>query len=100
MTDAADQPAHLQHSVTIWETIAIALAGVSLMAIGTAGLVYKFFSNAANPQRATLIARSLMDYQIPGVPREPSDQTLAAQRWRSSPVLDFLGMATSSHLLN
>ncbi len=66
MTDSADKPAQPQHSVTIWETIAIALAAVSLVAIGTAGLVYKFFSNAANPQRATLIARSLMDYQIPG----------------------------------
>jgi hypothetical protein len=52
--------------VTIWETIAIALAAVFLVAIGMAGLVYKFFSNAANPQRATLIARSLMDYKIPG----------------------------------
>ncbi|MEX0271702.1 hypothetical protein AB3R30_21500 [Leptolyngbyaceae cyanobacterium UHCC 1019] len=66
MSDAADKPTQPQYSVTIWETIAIALAAVSLMAIGSAGLVYKFFSNAANPQRAALIARSLMDYQIPG----------------------------------
>ncbi len=55
-----------QYSVTIWETIAIGASAILLMLIGLAGLVYKFFSNAADPQRAMLIAQSLVDYQLPG----------------------------------
>jgi hypothetical protein len=52
-------------AVTVWEGIAIAAGSVLLVAMGAAGLVYKFFVNAANPQRATQIAQSLMDYNIP-----------------------------------
>lgn len=55
-----------QYSVTIWETIAIAASAMLLTLIGLAGLVYKFFSNAADPQRAILIAQSLVEYQLPG----------------------------------
>ena len=55
-----------QYSVTIWETIAIAASAMLLTLIGLAGLVYKFFSNAADPQRAMLIAQSLVEYQLPG----------------------------------
>lgn len=62
-TDSHSQP---QLTVTIWETIAIAASAMVLIAIGLAGLMYKFFSNAADPQRATVIARSLIDFQIPG----------------------------------
>jgi hypothetical protein len=53
-------------SVTVWEVIAIAAGSVLLVAMGAVGLVYKFFLNAANPQRATQIASSLMEYHIPG----------------------------------
>lgn len=52
--------------VTVWEGMAIAVGSVLLVAMGSAGLVYKFFVNAANPQRATLIAKSLINYNIPG----------------------------------
>lgn len=65
MTESSEQPKP-QFTVTIWETIAIAVAAVLLMAMGLAGLMYKFFSNAADPQRATLIAKSLMDYELTG----------------------------------
>ncbi len=66
MVDTPDPQPKPQFQVTIWETIAIAAGGVLLVAIGLAGLMYKFFSNAADPQRATVIARSLVDYQLPG----------------------------------
>jgi hypothetical protein len=66
MVDTTEPQPQPQFSVTIWETIAIAAGGVLLVAIGLAGLMYKFFSNAADPQRATIIAQSLADYQIPG----------------------------------
>ncbi len=54
-----------QYPVTIWEGIAIAAGAVFLVAIGLAGLAYKFFNNAADPQRASLIANSLMEYTLP-----------------------------------
>lgn len=53
-------------AVTVWEGMAIAAGSILLVALGSAGLIYKFFVNAANPQRATLIAKSLVDYNIPG----------------------------------
>lgn len=55
-----------EYSVSIWEGLAIAVGAVMIAVIGTAGLFVKFFSNAVDPQRATAIAQSLMDYQIPG----------------------------------
>ena len=61
-TEPLNQP---QFPVTVWEAIALTIGAVLIMAIGTVGLIYKFFSNAADPQRATLIARSLIDYKIP-----------------------------------
>ena len=55
-----------QYSVTIWETIAIAASAMLLTLIGLAGLVYKFFSNAADSERAMLIPQSLVEYELPG----------------------------------
>lgn len=66
MVETSESPTQPQYSVTIWEAIAITVGAVLLVAIGLAGLAYKFFGNAANPQRASLIARSLMDYQLSG----------------------------------
>lgn len=66
MTNSADISNQPQYPVTIWETIAITVSALLLMAVGLAGLMYKFFSNAADPQRATLIAQSLLSYDIPG----------------------------------
>lgn len=66
MVDTTESQPQPQFQVTIWETIAISVGGVLLVAIGLAGLMYKFFSNAADPHRATTIAQSLIDYQIPG----------------------------------
>lgn len=67
MTETSDNQANSSTlSVTVWETIAIVAGAVLLVAIGLVGLMYKFFSNAADPQRAAVIANSLMEYQIPG----------------------------------
>jgi len=66
MTEISDSQAQTRISVSIWETIAIATGAVLLAAIGSVGLAYKFFTNAADPQRATMIAESLMEYNIPG----------------------------------
>jgi hypothetical protein len=61
--ESSDQP---QYAVTIWECMGIGVGAVCLMAIGIAGLSYKFFVNAADPNRATTIAQSMMRYSIPG----------------------------------
>lgn len=55
-----------QYPVSIWEGIAIALGAMLIVAVGLAGLAARFFNHSIDPQRATAIARSLMDYEIPG----------------------------------
>lgn len=64
LTDA--QTPYPEYSVSIWEGLAIAVGAVMIAAVGTAGLFVRFFSNAVDPQRATVIAQSLMEYTIPG----------------------------------
>ncbi|MGI0484389.1 hypothetical protein ACN4EK_03065 [Pantanalinema rosaneae CENA516] len=59
-------PPYPEYSVSIWEGLAIAVGAVMIAAVGTAGLFVRFFSNAVDPQRATAIADSLMEYTIPG----------------------------------
>ena len=54
------------YPVSLWEALAITIGAVALVAVGAIGLVYKFFDNASNPQRATAIADSLMQYRLPG----------------------------------
>lgn len=54
------------YPVTLWEALAITIGAFALVAVGAIGLVYKFFDNASNPQRATAIADSLMQYRLPG----------------------------------
>ncbi|NJP11003.1 MAG: hypothetical protein HC866_17245 [Leptolyngbyaceae cyanobacterium RU_5_1] len=66
MTETSELPPQPHYCVTIWEGMAIAAGAVFIVAIGLAGLGYRFLSNTADPQRAMLIARSLMDYRIPG----------------------------------
>jgi hypothetical protein len=66
MTETSENESKSQLTVTVWETIAIVAGAVLLVAIGLVGLMYKFFSNAADPRRASVIASSLMEYQIPG----------------------------------
>lgn len=66
MTEISESYEQPQIPVTIWETIAITVGAIFLVAVGSAGLMYKFFTNAADPERATSIAQSLMKYDIPG----------------------------------
>lgn len=54
-----------EYTVTIWETIAITVGAVVLVAIGFAGLGFKALNNAFSPGRAEAIARSIMTYDIP-----------------------------------
>lgn len=54
------------HSVSIWESIAIALGAVALVTIGLMGLGVKALNNAYDPERAEAIARSVITYTIPG----------------------------------
>lgn len=51
---------------TIWEAIAIALGALTLVAAGLAGLGLKAYNNAFEPKRAEAIAKSIIDYQLPG----------------------------------
>ncbi|HEY9641851.1 MAG TPA: hypothetical protein V6C57_15290 [Coleofasciculaceae cyanobacterium] len=59
-------PSIPQYRVSIWEGIAIATAGILLIAIGAAGLGIKALNNAFDPERAEAIARSMASYTIPG----------------------------------
>jgi len=65
MVETSEAQVQPQYPVTIWEAIAIVIGAVLLVSMGLIGLMYKFFSNAADPQRASQIASSLMDYQLP-----------------------------------
>lgn len=64
MDDLSDNP--VQHSVSLWEGAAIVGGAVLLIAAGLAGLGVKALGNAFDSQRAEAIARSLLDYDIPG----------------------------------
>jgi hypothetical protein len=66
MTEMTELTSPTSYPVTIWEGIGISIGAVLLVAVGLVGLIYKFLINAADPQRATLIAQSLMDYKLPG----------------------------------
>jgi hypothetical protein len=64
MEDFSDD--FVQYPVSIWEGIAILAGAILLIAAGLAGLGVKALGNAFDAQRAEAIARSLMDYEIPG----------------------------------
>jgi hypothetical protein len=66
MSNIAESSNQPQYSVTVWEGMGIVMGAVGLVAIGVAGLMYKFFVNASDPGRATTIASSMMRYTIPG----------------------------------
>jgi hypothetical protein len=53
------------YKVSIWETIAVMLSAIVLIAVGLTGLAMKFLSYAASPQRAEAIAKNIMSYNLP-----------------------------------
>jgi hypothetical protein len=55
-----------QYSVSVWELILIVIGAIALTGVGLAGLGIKVLNNAFDPFRAAAIARSLIDYKIPG----------------------------------
>ncbi len=54
-----------QYKVSIWETIAIFLGAIALVAAGLTGLGMKLLTNASKPQRAEAIASKIMQFNIP-----------------------------------
>lgn len=64
MEEFSDEP--VQHSASIWEGMAITGGAILLIVAGLAGLGVKALGNAFDSQRAEAIARSLMEYDIPG----------------------------------
>lgn len=54
-----------QYKVSIWETIAIALGALALIAVGLTGLAMKFLTNASQPKQAEAIASKIMRFNIP-----------------------------------
>lgn len=54
-----------QYPVRIWEVILIALGAIGLVGVAGLGLGIKAINNAFDPQRAEIVAKSLMDYDIP-----------------------------------
>jgi hypothetical protein len=55
-----------KYSVNIWEIILIILGAIGLFGAGLSGLGAKLLVNMFEPERAVTIAKSLLDYQIPG----------------------------------
>jgi hypothetical protein len=54
-----------QYKVSIWETIAIFLGAIALVAAGLTGLGMKLLKNASKPQQAEAIASKIMQFDIP-----------------------------------
>ncbi|HEY9674624.1 MAG TPA: hypothetical protein V6D11_24510 [Waterburya sp.] len=55
-----------QYSVSVWEVILIVMGAIALFGAAFIGLGLKVLANAYNPTKAEAIAKSLIDYQIPG----------------------------------
>lgn len=55
-----------QYSVRFWEIILIVIGAIALISLGLIGLGIKALNNAFDPARAEAIAKSFMDYKIPG----------------------------------
>jgi hypothetical protein len=64
MTSSTGSP--IQHHVSIWEGIAITAGALLLVVTGLAGLGVKALNNASDPGRAEAIAKSIMQYTLPG----------------------------------
>ena len=56
----------IQYRVSVWEGILIVIGAIALLSAGIMGLAIKASTNALNPKRAEAIAKSLIDYKIPG----------------------------------
>lgn len=54
------------YRVSVWEGLAIAAGAIGLVIVALIGLGMKAIRNAVDPQRVEAIAKSMMDYQIPG----------------------------------
>ncbi|HEY9668585.1 MAG TPA: hypothetical protein V6C91_17390 [Coleofasciculaceae cyanobacterium] len=54
------------YRVSVWEGLAIAAGAIGLVIVALIGLGIKAIRNAVDPQRVEAIAKSMMDYQIPG----------------------------------
>ncbi len=55
-----------QHTASWWEFLAISVGGALLVGAGLTGLGAKALDSATDPQRAEAIAKSILDYSIPG----------------------------------
>jgi hypothetical protein len=66
MTDLSSKNEIPHYPVTVWEGILIVMGAIALVAAGMVGLGIKVLNNAFDPVRAEAIAKSLMDYKIPG----------------------------------
>lgn len=55
-----------QYPVRVWEVILIVMGAITLIGAGLVGLVIKASTNALDPARAEAIAKSLINYKIPG----------------------------------
>ncbi len=70
-----------QYSVSIWEIILIFLGAISLFGAGLLGLIVKSYVNKYDPSRAEIIARSLIDYQIPGGSQGVASSNIGAEKF-------------------
>lgn len=54
------------YRVSVWEGLAIAAGAIGLVIVALIGLGMKAIRNAVDPERVEAIAKSMMDYEIPG----------------------------------
>jgi hypothetical protein len=66
LTDLSSNNEIPHYPVSVWETILIVMGAITLIAAGMIGLGIKVLNNAFDPVQAEAIARSLLDYKIPG----------------------------------
>ncbi len=55
-----------KYPMSVWEVVAVIGSAILILAAGGLRLGIKFANNASNPKRAEIVAKSIMDYKIPG----------------------------------
>lgn len=69
------------YTVKIWEVILIILGAIALLGAGLSGLGAKLLVNMFEPERAETIAKSLIDYQIPGGSQGVAGMNVGAEKF-------------------
>jgi hypothetical protein len=61
-----EAPTLPHYKVKLWEVLGVGLLGVFLIALALLEVANQFFTKIQNPEQAESIARTVVDYQLPG----------------------------------